>query len=161
MLGPEPATRTRNTNGISESFTSNPGDKGSERAESKGLHGRLPLSITQCPVQGDCSVGWGRQPLPGQGHRDNDAILSKGQYPSQTPVLPGGGGPGEEVDTLPVGPRSGLTFCHIAQIKRHKSYNFVILPPSWEDKFEPIHVFQIKPNCETNTIPHPPPRTSL
>lgn len=55
----------------------------------------------------------GRQPLPGQGHRDNDAILSKGQYPSQTPVIPGRGGHGEEVDTLPVGPRSGLPCCHI------------------------------------------------
>lgn len=69
-------------------------------------------------------MGWSRQRLPGQGHRDNDAILSKGQYPSQTPVLPSGGGHGEEVDILPVGPRSGLTVCHIAQIKRHKELGF-------------------------------------
>lgn len=36
----------------------------------------------------------------------------------------------------------------------------MILPSSWEDKFEPVHVFQIKPSCETNTIPPPPPRTA-
>lgn len=36
----------------------------------------------------------------------------------------------------------------------------MILPSSWEDKFEPVHVFQIKPSCETNTIPPPPPRTT-
>lgn len=29
-----------------------------------------------------------------------------------------------------------------------------------EDKLEPVHVFQIKPGCETNTIPPPPPRTT-
>lgn len=69
-------------------------------------------------------MGWGRQPLPGQGHRNSDAILSKGQYPSQTPVLSGGGGHGEEVDILSVGPRSGLTFCHTAQIKRHRNCDF-------------------------------------
>lgn len=45
-------------------------------------------------------MGWGRQPFPGQGHSDNDAILSKGQqYSSQIPVLPDWGGHGEEVDT--------------------------------------------------------------
>lgn len=37
----------------------------------------------------------------------------------------------------------------------------MVLPSSWEDRFEPIHVFQIKPNCKTNTIPPPPPLPPL
>lgn len=32
-------------------------------------------------------TGLGRQLLASQGHQDNDAILSKGQCPSQTPGL--------------------------------------------------------------------------
>lgn len=67
----------------------------------RGLRGQklsvckgCPSEHMQGPVKDDCCVGWGRQPLAGQGHRDNDAILAKGQYWSQTPGLQVGEGMG-------------------------------------------------------------------
>ena len=125
---PEPVARTHSINGASlnplpqalgmremERFLKAP-CKGRERVESKGLlHRRAPLS-TLSVFQGDNgSVGWARQPSPGQGHRHSGTIPSKGQCPSR--------GGGEEV-TPPTQQSSGRPLGHIAPIKRHKELRF-------------------------------------
>lgn len=65
-------------------------------------------------------MGWGRQPLLARGIGTMMPSCPKGSIPAKLLSYQ----VGEEVDILPVGPRSGLTSCHIAQIKRHKELGF-------------------------------------
>lgn len=98
-------------------------------------------------------------PCPARGTGTMMASCPKGSIHARLLSYQVGEGIGER-EILRIGPRSGLTCCHIVQIKKHKELDFVILPSSWEDKFEPVHVFQIKSSCETNTITSAPPRTT-
>lgn len=62
-------------------------------------------------------------------------------------------------DSSQLGQAQACLSATLPQSRDTRNCDSGILPTSWKDTFEPIHVFQIKPSGETNTITPPPPRT--
>lgn len=134
-----------------------------------------PSEHTRCPVQGDCSwAGAGSHCGPGaEGQRCHPVQRAAVFQPDSCPTRLGRARGGSRY--LAAEPRSGLLSATWPKSKGTRNWDFMILPSNWKDPFEPMHVFLIKPNCETNTtttlllllfplsflpLSPPPPRTT-